>query len=393
VFSIHIDTATTWRGGQNQVLLTALGLREKGHRTLLVAHPDGELRRRAEEGLDFIALAPSHELDLKAGWKLSRLLNRLKPDLVHAHDPHGVSMAALAISMSSVAPPPLVVSRRVDFHLKTNSFSRWKYRQAAAFIAASDAIAAILTADGVDPSRIVTVHEGVDVERIARITPVSLHTEFWLPTHAPVVMNIGALVPHKGQRNLIDAAAAVRRGVPDAHVVILGEGTLRATLEHHIRHLNLEKHVLLPGFRADVLALLKSADLFAMSSETEGLGTSVLDAMACGKAVVGTSAGGIPEIVEDGVTGLIVPPRDPQALAAAITRLLADEQLRARMGAAGLARVRERFTVDRMIEGTLRVYERVLAQSTSGPRAPARAGSESGEERPGRKAPAPRDSR
>jgi len=386
VFSIHIDTATTWRGGQNQVLLTALGLREKGHRTLLVAHPDGELRRRAEEGLDFIALAPSHELDLKAGWKLSRLLNRLKPDLVHAHDPHGVSMAALAISMSSVAPPPLVVSRRVDFHLKTNSFSRWKYRQAAAFIAASDAIAAILTADGVDPSRIVTVHEGVDVERIARITPVSLHTEFWLPTHAPVVMNIGALVPHKGQRNLIDAAAAVRRGVPDAHVVILGEGTLRATLEHHIRHLNLEKHVLLPGFRADVLALLKSADLFAMSSETEGLGTSVLDAMACGKAVVGTSAGGIPEIVEDGVTGFIVPPRDPQALAAAITRLLADEQLRARMGVAGLARVRERFTVDRMIEGTLRVYERVLAQSTSGPRAPARAGYEAGEERPGRKA-------
>jgi glycosyltransferase involved in cell wall biosynthesis len=222
---------------------------------------------------------------------------------------------------------------------------------------------------------------------------VSVHGELWLPTHAPVVMNIGALVPHKGHRHLIDAAAIVRRDVPDAHVVILGEGTLRATLEQQVRHLHLDRHVLLPGFRADVLAVLKSADLFVMSSETEGLGTSILDAMACGKAVVGTSAGGIPEIVEDGVTGLIVPPRDPEALAAAITKLLVDEPLRARMGAAGLARVRERFTVDRMIEGTLRVYERVLTSSRSGTQAPAATGFESGKERPGRKAPAPREPR
>lgn len=380
VFSIHIDTATSWRGGQNQVLLTALGLRAAGHRTLLVAHPDGELRRRAQEGLDFIPLAPSHELDLKAGWKLSRLLNRLKPDLVHAHDPHAVSMAALALSMSSIAPaPPLVISRRVDFHLKANSFSRWKYRQAAAFIAASDAIARILQGDGIDPSRIVTVHEGVDVAHIAHVPPLSVHAELWLPTHAPVVMNVGALVPHKGQSHLVDAAAAVLRDVPDARVVILGEGALRSALEQRVRHLHLEKHVVLPGFRADVLALLKTADVFVMSSETEGLGTSVLDAMACSKAVIGTTAGGIPEVVEHGVTGLLVPPRDPAALAHAIVMLLTDVPLRLTMGAAGLARVRERFTVERMIEGTLAVYERVLGSNRR-----VHAGAE---------APAPRNSR
>jgi L-malate glycosyltransferase len=372
VFSIHIDTATTWRGGQNQVLLTALGLREAGHRTLLVAHPDGELRRRAQEGLDFIPLAPSHELDLKTGWKLSRLLNRLKPDLVHAHDPHAVSMAALAISMSSLAPPPpLVVARRVDFHLKSNSFSRWKYRQAAAFIAASDAIARILEADGIAPGRIVTVHEGIDVARIAHIPPISIHAELWLPSHAPVVMNIGALVAHKGQRHLIEAAAILMRDVPDVRVVILGEGSLRGALEQQVRHLHLEKHVLLPGFRADVLALLKSADIFVMSSETEGLGTSVLDAMACARAVIGTTAGGIPEIIDDGVTGLLVPARDPEALAGAMKALLANEPLRSTMGAAGLARARERFTVERMIEGTLRVYERVLARPAGIDREPA----------------------
>jgi glycosyltransferase involved in cell wall biosynthesis len=360
MFSLHIDTATTWRGGQNQVLLTVMGLRAAGDRTLLVAHPDGELRRRAAEGLEFIALAPSHELDLKAGWRLSRLINRLRPDIVHAHDPHGVAMAALGLSMSTAQPAaPLVASRRVDFRLKRHSFSQWKYRQVACFIAASGAIAEILAADGVPRPKIVTVHEGIDVDRIANVPAASVHAELFLPTHAPIVGNIGALVPHKGLRLFIDAAALVVREVPDARFVILGEGELRETLEHQVRHLHLERHVFLPGFRADVLALLKGFDVFVMSSETEGLGTSILDAMACGKPVVGTRAGGIPEVVDDGVTGYVVPTHDAKSMAEAIVHLLRDPDLRARMGAAGLTRVRERFSLERMIEATRAVYQRV----------------------------------
>ena len=185
-----------------------------------------------------------------------------------------------------------------------------------------------------------------------------MHAEFWLPTHAPVIGNIGALVPHKGQRYFVDAAAIVVREVPDARFVILGEGELREALEHQVKHLHLERHVFLPGFRADVLALLKGVDVFVMSSETEGLGTSILDAMACGKPVVGTAAGGIPEVVEHNVTGFVVPVNDPKAMAGAIVALLRDSDQRARMGAAGLARVRERFTVERMVAETLAVYER-----------------------------------
>jgi len=361
MFSLHIDTATTWRGGQNQVLLTVMGLRAAGDRTLLVAHPDGELRRRAAEGLEFIALAPSHELDLKAGWRLSRLINRLRPDIVHAHDPHGVAMAALGLSMSTAQPAaPLVASRRVDFHLKRHSFSQWKYRQVACFIAASDAIAEILAGDGVSGSKIVTVHEGIDVDRIANVPPASVHAELFLPTHAPLVGNIGALVPHKGQRHFIDAAALVVREVPDARFVILGEGELRETLEHQVKHLHLERHVFLPGFRADVIALLKGFDVFVMSSETEGLGTSILDAMACGKPVVGTRAGGIPEVVDDGVTGSIVPTHDAKAMADAVVQLLRDPDRRASMGAAGLARVREHFTLEQMVQKTRTVYQRTV---------------------------------
>jgi glycosyltransferase involved in cell wall biosynthesis len=362
MFSLHIDTARTWRGGQNQVLLTVNGLRSIGHRATLVAHPDGELRRRAAEGLDLIPLAPRTEMDLSAAWKLSRLVKRLQPDVLHAHDPHGIAMASLALSLggAATASPSLVASRRVDFHLKGNSFSRWKNRQVDCFIAASEAIRQMLLADGIPAERTVTVHEGIDVEHVVAAPPVNVHEAFWLPHHAPVVGNVAALVPHKGQRYLIDAAHLVVQDIPDARFIILGEGELREHLEKQVREHSLEKHVLLPGFRTDVLGCIKGFDLFVMSSVTEGLGTSLLDAMACRKAIVATSAGGIPEIVDDGVNGLVVPPRDAHALAAAIVRALKDEGLRGRMAEAGFQRVNARFTVEHMVRATAAVYERFL---------------------------------
>jgi glycosyltransferase involved in cell wall biosynthesis len=328
-----------------------------------VAHPHGELRRRAAEGLELIPMAPRTEMDLTAAWRFSRVIKRLAPDVIHAHDPHGVAMASLALSLGSSTAqgraPRLVASRRVDFHLKGNSFSRWKYRQVEAFLAASEAIRQMLVADGVPAERTVTVHEGIDVDHVAAAPPVNVHEAFWLPHQAPVVGNVAALVPHKGQRYLIEAAHLVVQEVPDARFIVLGEGELREHLEKQVHEHHLEKHVLLPGFRTDVLGCIKGFDLFVMSSVTEGLGTSLLDAMACGRPIIATRAGGIPEIVEDGISGTLVPPRDAAALAAAIVRALKDEGWRRRMGDAGLARVRERFTVDRMVSETAAVYRRL----------------------------------
>ena len=118
-----------------------MGMRAAGHRAMLVAHADGELRRRADEGLDFLPLAPRTEMDLSAAWRLSRAIKQLRPDIVHAHDPHGVAMAALALSMSTQPKrAQLVAARRVDFRLKGNALSRWKYDQVDRFICASEAI-------------------------------------------------------------------------------------------------------------------------------------------------------------------------------------------------------------------------------------------------------------
>ena len=184
----------------------------------------------------------------------------------------------------------------------------------------------------------------------------NIHAEFWLPTHAPIVGAVAALTQEKGHKYLIDAAALVVREVPDARFVILGEGDLRPALERQIKELHLDKHVLLPGFRADILSFIKSFDVFVMSSLFEGLGTSLLDAMALSKATVASDTGGIPEVVSHGETGLLVPPRDARELASAIATLLKDPERRERMGRAGLERVKRLFSADQMVEKTLGVY-------------------------------------
>ncbi len=356
--TLHVDTARTWRGGQNQCLLTVKGLRALGHETLLVAHPAGELRRRAPQDEWLVPLAPRFEVDFHAAWRLARLMRSFVPAVVHAHDPHGVALSAMALAFRQPAPAPrLVASRRVDFRLRTNAFSRYKYRQVQRFICASDAIRHILLAEGIEPERLVTVHEGIDLEHVAEAPPMSMHQTFWLPEGAPVLLNVAALVPHKGQRYLVDAMAQVVRSVPDVRLVILGEGELRGALERQVLDLGLERHVLLPGFRRDVLSLMKTCDVFVLSSVMEGLGTSLLDAMACARPIVGTDAGGIPEVVVDGETGHVVPPRDGDALADALIDLLTSEERARSFAAAGFERVTRRFSVARMVADTLAVYE------------------------------------
>ena len=346
---------------------TVLGLRAAGHRAALIADPSGELFQRMSEGLDLIPLATRSEIDLAAAWRLSRVLKQLQPDVIHAHDPGAVAMAATALSIAAPRPKPaLFASRRIEYPVGRNSFSSWKYSQVDCFLAISRAVRDRLVTDRIPASKIEIVHEGVDVERIVALPHGNLHAALFLPTHAPVVGAIGALVAQKAHQTLIDAAAAVVKQVSDVRFVILGEGELRPQLEKQIKHLHLERHVFLAGFRADVLELLKDVDVFALSSTHEGMCTSLVDAMAAEKPAVATAVGGVPEVLADGETGYLVPPRDVAALATRIVQLLKDQALRARMGRAGLARARRLFTVERMVEETAAAYDRTTAALKAG---------------------------
>ncbi len=350
---LQVDSAREWRGGQNQVRLTALGLRARGHESVVACQRGGVLEARAgQAGLAVHPLSFRGDLSPAAVAGLARLLRRVKPQLVHAHDPHAVGAALLASRLTG--RPPVVASRRVDFPLR-GPLSRWKYRACARVIAASGAIADVLRGQGLSPDRVRIVHEGV-AARPARPGGQEALRALGVPEGAPVVGNVAALVGHKDQATLIEAAALLKRELPEARVVVVGEGELRADLEARARRLGLEGRVIFAGFRRDLDALLPAFTVFCLSSRMEGLGTSVLDAMAFGVPVVATTAGGIPEAVEDETTGRLVAPGDAGSLAAALADVLRDPAKGRRLGEAGRRRFEERFTADHMVEGTLAVY-------------------------------------
>jgi glycosyltransferase involved in cell wall biosynthesis len=354
---LQVDSARTWRGGQNQVLLTTRGLQARGHEVTLACANGGVLAERAAAaGLETHPLRFHGDASPFAVMGLLALMQRQRPQIVHAHDPHALS-AALAASWLWQRPP-VVASRRVDFRLK-GVVSRAKYGRARRVIAVSRAIAGVLADDGLDTARVRVVHEGV-VDRPPLPGGREALAGLGIPAGAPVIGNIAALVDHKDQATLVAAMALVARDRPDARLVIVGDGEKRAALTAQVQALDLAGQCVMAGFRTDLDALLPAFDVFCLSSRMEGLGTSVLDAMCFSRPIVVTAAGGLPESVEEGVSGRVVPIQDPRALADALLDVLRDPARARAMGAAARARFLQEFTADRMIDATLQVYTEVM---------------------------------
>jgi glycosyltransferase involved in cell wall biosynthesis len=370
--TLHIDTEPTWRGGEQQLFYTLEGLRARGLPATLLAQPDSPLLERARgAGFDAQAFRIRGEADVAAAWRMSRLLRERRFDILHCHTPHAHAIAAFA---RWLAPPErrpkLVVARRVDFSIRRRGdllgLSRRKYARADAIIAVSQAVRDVLARDGVDSSRIFVVRSGIDVARIERAPdrPGEIRTTLGIREGGRLVVNVAALTAHKGQRYLLDAVPRIRAAHPDARVAIFGAGELRGALEEQARALALGGGLIFAGLRPpdEIPSILKAAHVFVLPSVEEGLGTSLYDAMAAGAPIVATRAGGIPEIVRDGETGLLVPPRDAAALAAAINRVLSDAALARRLTENAARFVRAEGTKERMVEETILVYEGLLKE-------------------------------
>lgn len=256
--------------------------------------------------------------------------------------------------------PPHVVSRRVEMPVGRGPFGGWKYRHGAeAYIAVSGRVRESLLNAGVPAACVTVVPDGIDLGQLsARRAPACVRDEFSLDAGVRVVGNIAALTEEKSQADLLRAAVSVLAARSDVRFFLVGEGVCRARLERLARELSISDRVVFTGFRNDALDLLGMFDVFVMSSRHEGLGTSIMNAQAAGVPVVATRAGGIPEIVEDGASGLLVPPGDPESIAAAILRMLADEGLRRRCTAGAQERARG-YDYHGMVYNTLDVYRRL----------------------------------
>ena len=365
--TLHIDTERTWRGGEQQVLYLGSGLKARGHAVTVACQPASPLAERAgAAGLGVAEVRMRGEADFLAVWALRRLIRQGGFDVVHMHTAHAHALGCAAAALARRSRT--VVSRRTAFPAAARFLGGFKYRHGVdRFIAISQAVKQTLLDAGVEERRVAVVHSGIDLARFEGVSSEGLREELGVPPDAPVVGTVAALAPRKGHGELLAATRRVLEAEPGARLVLVGDGELRDALEAQAKELDIGHAVTFTGFRSDVPRWLGLFDVFVMPSHLEGLCTSVLDALAMRRPVVATRVGGLPEIVSDGETGLLVPPRAPEALAEAVVRLLRDRALGRRLGEAGRRKVEQEFSAESMIEGTLRVYHEVLNESPDRP--------------------------
>ncbi|MEA2109699.1 MAG: glycosyltransferase family 4 protein, partial [Pseudomonadota bacterium] len=362
---LHINTEKTWRGGEQQLLYLICGLKKRNITSHLVCQPASPLEEKARaEKIETFPVAMRSEIDLRAAYKIRKLINRYHYDIIHSHTSHAHTIAFFAALGSKTR---LLVSRRVDLSIFRHSFLRLssiKYRlMADHYIAISKKIKDVMVADGIPGQHISVAHSGIDLERFATTPPDHLIQEFNLSKDDPIIVNIAHLAWVKGQTHLIKAIPQVLVRVPNARFFIVGGGELLAELQALASSLDIDRNLTFTGFRDDVGAFYQLADIVVMSSIQEGLGTAVIDALALAKPVVASNAGGIPEIIENGVTGTLVPPADPQALAEGIIAYLANPERARQIGLQGQQKVRKNFSVDHMVEKNIDVYRQLLMDS------------------------------
>jgi glycosyltransferase involved in cell wall biosynthesis len=356
---LHLDVMRGWRGGERQALILAEGLMRRGVEVLFACRKNSAIEKRLlDRGIPTLGLKIPFEADFYTVWGLSRFLRKERFDIVHTHDSHSLWLGGCAGLLARKVIR--IASRRVDFSIHRHGFgfSYFKYRYFTDhIIAVSEAVKNVLVEGGVEPSRISVIHSGVTDEIPEK---KDVREILGLGDEAVIIGTVGALVPHKGHKYLVDAAEDLVARYRNLHFVIIGDGPLKGVLIKQARSLGVFQNFHFTGFREDAESLVGSFDVFVMSSLEEGLGTAVLDAYRAGVCVVATDAGGLKEVVEDGVSGIRVSRGSGVALANGIRKVLADGALRKKLVEGARNLMKSRFRADIMIEDTLRLYHRLI---------------------------------
>lgn len=365
---LHIRSSNFFGGPERQILGHALAVARLGQEVII-----GRLTSRGESG-DFIERVSEHGvavtcLDMPSAYdprairKLRRWVNSMKPDLVCTHDYRSSILAALSGVKRDL--PWIAFSRGLT--REGMKVGAWQWleqklvRHADLIVAVSAGQAQVLRSHGIPSERIAVVHNAAMLPATGNpASDVDLRREFGFPADSTIVVAAGRFSEEKGQRDLIAAAKVALARELGLRFVLLGEGALLSDCRQLTEHLGIAGELKLPGFRRNIGDYLHQADIVVNPSLSEGLPNVVLEAMAHGKPVLATSVGGVPELIEDGMSGLLVPASDPGRLADGIQRLALDRDLQRRLGTAGLERVARHFTFEGQAEQLLSVYSSVL---------------------------------
>jgi len=366
---LQISSARTIGGGERHLADLVNGLIQRGHEVHVALRPNSPLidvlrqsdsKHSAKVSITTLPLRNS--LDAISARSLSKLVRRHHIQIVHAHMARDYPLAAYAARGNKAAR--LIVTRHVLFPL--SRLHRITLLKAARIIAVSKAVAAQVRADAIAPSdRVSVVLNGIDTNRFEdvrrRFSRERFLANWGLPNNVLLIGTVGELTSLKGHEEFLRAAAEVRRQFPNSHFIVAGtdssnENKNRAFLQQLIKELELSEHVLLVGWVDDLPQLYCALDVFVSASHTESFGLAIVEAMASGTAVVATETEGPREIIQPGETGLLVPVRNVTALATSIMELLGDEVRRVRLGTAAQQDVALRFSVERMVDETEKIY-------------------------------------
>ena len=358
---LHLSSEKTWRGGEQQIAYLLKELRQKGVKCFVACRKGSPFEDFCQrEKIPFKAFAFGNQYEIGTALGIKKYCQEVEADIMHLHSSKSHMLGVIAHMLGAKAR--LVLSRRVDFQIKQTWLTQFKYNYPAIdrIICVSKKIEEIARASVNRPDRCTTVHSGIDVTRF-RMRPRTnwLRSRYGINPEKWLVGNTSALAPHKDYFTFLDTASILlKEGVP-AHFFIIGEGALKLQLQRYVREKGLKDAVTFTGFLQNIPEVLPGLDLFLITSEEEGLGTSVLDAFACGVPVVATRAGGIPEMVLHEETGLAAPVKQPQLLAREVQKLLQTEGLAGQL-AGNARRHLQHFTRQKTAAATLNIYKEIL---------------------------------
>ena len=300
-------------------------------------------------------------LDVNAAMHFASWCKYNDPDIIHAHDAHAHSIVMIAFSFFG-AKCPVVLSRRVDFPLKKKWFTRWKYNHQGihTILCVSDAIKRIVESSLYNKFiRVTTVHSGVDTNRFSHEAKTDWRKTLGLDPNHKLIGNVAALADHKDYFTFLKVADYLCGFRTDVDFIICGDGPLKKELMKAHGKLQHKERVHFVGFQEDLGSVYSALDVLLFTSKTEGLGTSILDAMAFDVPVVATNTGGIPEIVQHGNSGLLAEVGDFENLAKEVIAVLDNADLAAKLALGGRKMVHH-FSVQNMVDKTLDAYQKII---------------------------------
>lgn len=372
---LHIHTLPVISGSGIHTLITIKGLNKSRYEVEFACAPGGSLIEEVKK--ERIKFQPINHFvqeinifkDFRALMELIHLLKREKYDIIHTHNSKAGFLGRLAAKIVGI---PIIVHtiHGFAFHEYERPPRRILFilleRLAARFSDKLVTVSEPLKEWGLrlnigKPNKYVTIHDGIEVEKFkVNINIDEEKKELGIRPEEKVIGVVAKLWGGKGHETILEAAPRVIKEIPNVKFLFVGEGYLRNRLEARVRELSLSDHVIFTGFRTDIPEITATFNIALLVSLFEGMGRVLLEAMVSGKPVIAAKVGGIVDVVRDGETGILIPPRDADALAKAIITILKDKRLAQKMGEAGKRRIDERFTAKTMVERISQIYEELI---------------------------------